>query len=141
MTWNEHILYAKAKAEKKMNTFKYLSHTKWGADQENLIKIHQILVLSTIRYGEEVYGSASQAILRKFEPTHNRGVKIALGLFVICRTKNAFCKANIPTLAEIRELNNVETTIRMKKNPTHPMRPFSVDPNITDKYVLRPTTP
>jgi hypothetical protein len=26
MTWNEHILYAKAKPEKKMNILKYLSH-------------------------------------------------------------------------------------------------------------------
>jgi hypothetical protein len=89
---------------------------------------------------EEAYGSASQAILRKFEPTHNRGVKLALGLFVICRSKNALCEANIPTLAEIRELNNVKTTIRIIANPKHPMRPLSIDPNITDEYAYRVTT-
>jgi hypothetical protein len=70
MTWNEHILYDKAKAEKKINLIKCLSHTKWGADQENLIKIHRMIILSTLRYGEEAYGSASQAILKKLEPTH-----------------------------------------------------------------------
>jgi hypothetical protein len=117
MTWNEHILYAEAKAENKMNILKYL------------------------RYGEEVYGSATQAILRKLEPTHNRGVKLALVIFVICRTENALCEANIPTLAEIRELNNVKTTIRMITNPIHPMRPLSIDPNITDEYAYRVTTP
>jgi hypothetical protein len=73
------------------------------------------MVLSTIRYGEEAYVSATQAILRKLEPTHNRGVKLALGLFVIYRTEN------IPTLAKIREVNNVKTTMRMITKPTHPM--------------------
>jgi hypothetical protein len=66
-----------------MNFIKCLSHTKWGADQQNLIKIHCMVVLSTIRYGEEAYGSASHTVLRKLEPTHNRGLNLALGLFVI----------------------------------------------------------
>jgi hypothetical protein len=54
MMWNEHILYE--------NILKYLGHTKWGADQQNLIRINQMVLLSTIRDGEEAYGSASQAI-------------------------------------------------------------------------------
>jgi hypothetical protein len=57
-----------------------ISHTKWGADQKNLIKIHRMIILSTLRYGEEAYGSASQPIFKKLEPTHNRGLKLALGL-------------------------------------------------------------
>jgi hypothetical protein len=40
-------------------------------------------VLSTLRYGEEAYGSASQAILKKLESTHNKGLKLALVLLVI----------------------------------------------------------
>jgi hypothetical protein len=143
MTWNEHILYAKAKAEKKMNIIKGLSHTKWGADQQNLIKIYCMVVLSTVRYGEEAYDSASQTILRKLEPTNNKGLKLAFGLFVICRTENVLGEANLPTLAEMRELNNVKMTIRMITNPTPPppIRPFCVDLKITDEYVHRPATP
>jgi hypothetical protein len=55
----------------KERTLRVARHTKWGANQQNLIKIHQMVVLSTIRYGEEAYGSASQVILRQLEPTHN----------------------------------------------------------------------
>jgi hypothetical protein len=101
-----------------------------------------MVVLSTaVRYGEEAYGSASQTILRKLEPTHNIGLKLELGLFVIYRTENVLCEANLPTLAEMRELNNVKMTIRMITNPTHPIRPFCVDLKITDEYVHRPATP
>jgi hypothetical protein len=119
ITWNAHILYAKAKAEKKINIIKCLRHTKWGAEQQNLIKIHCMVILSTIRSGEEAYGSASQTALRKLKPTHNRGLKLAFGLLVICRTENVLCEANLPTLAEMRELNNVKATIR-QHTPSDP---------------------
>jgi hypothetical protein len=69
-----------------------------------------MIILSTLRYGEEAYGSAPQAILKKLEPPHNRGLKLALGLFVMCRTENVLCEAGLPTLSEMRELNNVKTT-------------------------------
>jgi hypothetical protein len=84
-----------------------------GSRSKNLLKIHRTIVLSTLRYGEEAYGSASQAIPKKLEPTHNRGLKLAFGLFVIRRTENILCEANLPTLAEMRKLNNVKTTIRI----------------------------
>jgi hypothetical protein len=58
ITWNENILYVKAEAENN-NLIKCLSYTKWGADQENLIKLHRMIILSKLRYGEEAYGSAS----------------------------------------------------------------------------------
>jgi hypothetical protein len=119
ITWNAHILYAKAKTEKEINIIKCLRHTKWGAKQQNLIKIHCMVILSTIRSGEEAYGSASQTVLRKLKPTHNRGLKLAFGLLVICRTENVLCEANLPTLAEMRELNNVKATIR-QHTPSDP---------------------
>jgi hypothetical protein len=60
MSWNEHILSTKAKAEK-INIIKCLAHTKWEADQGNLLTIHKMIILSTLRYGEEAYGSAAKA--------------------------------------------------------------------------------
>jgi hypothetical protein len=35
------------------------------AVQQNLIKIHRMIVLSTLKYGGEAYGSATKAILKK----------------------------------------------------------------------------
>jgi hypothetical protein len=75
-----------------MNTIKCLAHTKWGGggDQGNLLTIHKMIIL---RYGEEAYDSASKAVLKKLEPTHNRGIRLALGVFAVCRTENALCEA------------------------------------------------
>jgi hypothetical protein len=121
-----------------MNLIKCLSHTKWGADQKNLIKIHRIIVL---RYTEEAYGTALKSILKKLGPTLIRGLKLALELFVICRTGNILCEINLTTLAEMRESNNVKTTIRIITNPRQPIRPFFVNPNRTDESAYRPETP
>jgi hypothetical protein len=53
-----------------------------------------MIVLSTIRYGETIYGSASKSALRKIEPVHHKRVKIALGVFAICKIENALCETH-----------------------------------------------
>jgi hypothetical protein len=83
LNWKEHIKDVKARATRKLNLLKSLSHTSWGSDQKTLLGIHQMIVLSTLRYGEEAYGSASCAVLRQLEAVHHKGVRLALGTFVI----------------------------------------------------------
>jgi hypothetical protein len=41
-----------------------------------------MIILSTVRYGAEAYGSASLAIFKKLEHTYNRGLKLAHSWFV-----------------------------------------------------------
>jgi hypothetical protein len=41
--------------------------------------------------------------LKTIDPVHHKGVKIALGVFVVCKTDNVLCEADLPTLAEMRK--------------------------------------
>jgi hypothetical protein len=77
-------------------------------------------------------------VLKKLEPTHNRGIRLALGVFAVCRTKNALCKAGVSTLADMRNLN---TTIRIINYPNHPIRPYCLNSTKLDEYALRPAAP
>jgi hypothetical protein len=90
-----------------------------------------MIILSILRYGEEAYGSASKAVLKKLEPTHNRGIRLALGVFAVCRTENALCEAGVSTLADMRkpayhnhshqihqQPKSPNTTILLKSNQT-----------------------
>jgi hypothetical protein len=43
-----HICDAKARALKKINIIKSLSHTSWGSDQKTLLKINRMTILPTI---------------------------------------------------------------------------------------------
>jgi hypothetical protein len=78
MNWLEHIKNTKARVEKKINIM------KWEADKGSGI---------TLNNGKEAYGLATKAVLKKLEPTHNRGIRLALGVFTVNRTKNVLCEA------------------------------------------------
>jgi hypothetical protein len=112
-----------------MNIIKCLAHSKWAADQGNLLTIHKMMILP---------GSASKAVLKKLKPTHNRGIRLALGVFAVCRTENALCKARVFTLADMRNLNITITAIRFISNPNYPIRPYCSDPTKLDEYAQKP---
>jgi hypothetical protein len=88
-----------------------------------------MIILSTLRYGEKAYGSASKA------------VRLALGVFAVCRTENALCEAVVSTLADMRNLNITITAIRFISNPNHPIPPYCLNPTKLDEYALRPAAP
>jgi hypothetical protein len=44
-----------------------------------------------LRYGETAYGTASKAVLKKLDPIHHIGVRLALGTFAVCKTENVLC--------------------------------------------------
>jgi hypothetical protein len=94
-------------------------------------------ILSTLRYGEKVYGSASK-VLKKLEPTQNRGIRLALGVFAVWRTENALCEAGVATLTDMKNLN---TTITAISNPNHPILLKSNQIRSICTTTLRPAAP
>jgi hypothetical protein len=64
LNWKEQLKTVKACASKKLNLLKTMAHKEWRKDQKTLLRLHQMVVLSTLRYGETVYGSASKSALR-----------------------------------------------------------------------------
>jgi hypothetical protein len=57
LNWTEHLKTVKARASKKLNLLKTLAHKEWrGGAQKTLLSLHQMVVLSTLRYGETVCG-------------------------------------------------------------------------------------
>jgi hypothetical protein len=115
LNWKEHLKIVKARASKKRNL---------------LNNLHQMGVLSKLRYGETIYGLASKSAQRTIEPVHHKGVKIALGVFAICKTENALCEAGLPTLTEKRELNTTMVATRILTNKDHPIRHFFMEDKI-----------
>jgi hypothetical protein len=95
-----------------------------------------MIVLSTLRYEEEFNGSASCAVLRQLDAVHHKGVRQALGTFVICRTENLLC--GLAKLDEIRKLNSTKSAIRILRNADHPIRPYFMNPNKLNEYAMRP---
>jgi hypothetical protein len=96
-----------------------------------------MVALSTIKYGETNYGSASKSALRKIEPVHHKRVKIALGVFGICKMENALCETGLMTLTEMKELNITMVATRILTSRAHPIRHFFMDNKIQGDYALK----
>jgi hypothetical protein len=148
LNWKEPLKNVKARASKKLNLLKTLDHKEWGrgrgfegGSEDTAKKIHQMFVLSTLRYSETIYGSVSKAALRTIEPVHHKGVQIAQGVFVICKTENALCEAGLPTHTEMWELNTTIVATRILTNSDHPIRHFFMDHKIQEEYAMKTSIP
>jgi hypothetical protein len=86
---------------------------KWGADQGMLLRVHEIMVLSALEYGSAAHGSASNAQIKRLEPVHNKALRIALGAFCVCRTRNIMCESGFESLAESRKRKIIKTAIHV----------------------------
>jgi hypothetical protein len=53
-----------SRAGKKLGLRNTLTHKIWGGDQKTLLRIHQMIVLSILRYGESIYGKTSTENIR-----------------------------------------------------------------------------
>ena len=54
-----------------MNVLKYLFDSSWEADRKSVLMVYKSLVRPHLDYGSPVYGSASEAALRRLDVFHN----------------------------------------------------------------------
>jgi hypothetical protein len=80
-------------------------------------------------------------VLRQLDAVHHKGVRLALGTFVFCRTEDVMCEAGLAKLDEIRKLNSTQSAIRILTNTDHPITPYFTNPNKVDEYALCPRNP
>ena len=81
LNWKMHISHIKATALKALNILKKLAHTTWGADRETMLKLYKTTVISILDYGCQIYSSASESVLKKLDPIHHLGLRLATGAF------------------------------------------------------------
>jgi hypothetical protein len=72
--------------------------------------------------------SASNAQLKRLEPVHNKGLRIALGAFCVCRTENIMCESGFESLAEKEKA----------KNSSHPVNGWFKEKEAHEDYALKP---
>jgi hypothetical protein len=74
-----------------------------------------------------------QPVLRQLDAVHHKGVRLALGTFVICRTEKLLCEAGPAKLDERRKLKSTKSVIRILTNTDHPIKPYFTNPNQLDE--------
>jgi hypothetical protein len=129
ITWNTHIDEVRANESKRMNLLKCLAGINWEADQE-------IMFLSALEFGSATYGLAKEGKLKRLEPIHNKGQRIAIGAFCVCRTENILCESGFESLAERRGRKPINTAIHVVENESHPVNNWFSEEEAFDNYAL-----
>jgi hypothetical protein len=127
LTWKAHTNETMAKAFRRVNLLKCLAGMKWGADQG-------MMVLSALVYGSAAYELASNAQLKRLQPVHNKGLRIAVGAFCVWITENIMCES----LAERRKRKIINTAIHVAENSSHPVNRWYKEDETYEDYALKP---
>jgi hypothetical protein len=67
-------------------------------------RIHQMIILPALRYGDAAYRLASPTTLKTLDPVHHKEGRLALRTFAVCRAENVLQEAEIFTFTEIRRI-------------------------------------
>lgn len=121
LNFKKHINELISKTTKSVNLIRTLSHTTWGGNRENLLKIHQAITLAQIDYGSAIYGSASKATLRKLDVIHNTGVRLAIGAFRTSPIVSILAEAGMKSLEQRRQIVTANQYIDLKSRPHLPL--------------------
>ena len=114
VSYSSHVKYLKTNCLKVLVILKVVGHTDWGADQKTLLCLYRALVRSKLDYGCIVYGAASNNILKKLDPIHHQGLRIALGAFRTSPVTSLYAKAKEMSLKKQTKENIHELCVKTK---------------------------
>ena len=85
-----------------------------GGDQKTLLCLYRALVRSKLDNGCIVYGAASNNILKKLDPIHHQGLRIALGAFRTSPVTSLYAKSKRNVFKKQKRENIHELCIKTK---------------------------
>lgn len=118
---------------------KCVAHVNWGADTTTLLRLYQSLVLTKFDYGCIVYASARESQLRKLNPIHHAGLRLATGAFRTSPAISLHCESGIPSLKLRRDRLLLNYAINVWANTTHINYTHIFNNELTNNYSERPT--
>jgi hypothetical protein len=72
----------------------------------------------------------------RLETVHNKGLRVAIGAFCVCRTENILCDSGFESLAERRRRKTINTAIHVVENESHPVNEWFREKEAFDNYAL-----
>ena len=112
LNWRHHIEYLITKANKRLNFLKIINRQSWSQDTQTMLHLAISLVRSKLLYGQEVYFTASNTLLKKLQSVDSKAIKLALGVPVHTNTMKSYKESNVLPLTDQRELAVTKYVIR-----------------------------
>lgn len=120
LTFKQHIEYTSTKNSRTLNIIKILSHPKSGINTNNLIKITNTLIRSSLEYGCQIYSTANKGTLKKINTIYNTAIRTSLGALRTSPIESIHKEAGTYLLTDrIQELTT-KYILKVKSTKDHP---------------------
>ena len=132
----KHMEHIKTKCSKRLNLFRCIAGTDFGADRKTLLQLYRTLVLPIIEYGAVVYAGASENTLKKIDTIQNSFIRIALGAMKTSPIPSLQVEAVIQPLCLRRMEQTLRYTSKILFHPNHnTFKSIHILPSIHHNYV------
>ena len=122
LTWAHHITYLQSSCLRRIDVLKRISGVHWGANRALLLRYYQAAIESKLKYGAEVYGSASPSLLKKLNIIQNAAIRICLGAFRSSPIAALLAETGLLPLHLQRELQVTKYLLKVSTYPrSHPL--------------------
>ena len=136
LTMVKHVEHIKAKCSKRLNLFRCIAGTEYGADRKTLLHLYKTLVLPIIEYGAVIYAGASDNTLKKLDVIQNSFLRIALGVMKTSPIPSLQIEAVMPPLHSRRMEQSLRYTSKISFQPDHSaFKSIHVLPSIHHTYI------
>lgn len=136
LSMTKHIQHIKVKCSKRLNLFRCIAGTDFGADRATLLQLYKSLVLPIIEYGSAVYAGGSENTLKRLEVIQNTFIRIATGAMKTSPIPSLQVDAFIAPLTIRRIEQTLRYASKLMFHPTHSTYgSLSVLPSIHHNYV------
>ena len=108
LSMKEHVNFICLKCKKRLNLFRCLSGTDFGADRRTLLHLYKALVRPVIEYGSIIYASGCKSYVRKLDAIQNSFLRIATGAMKSSPISALLVESYIPPL----HIRRIEQTLR-----------------------------
>ena len=98
LNWRLHIENLINKARKQLNFLKIVQ--SWSQDTKTLLHLSISLVRSKLIYGQEVYFSTPNTLLKEWQSVDSKAIKLAIGVPVQTNTSKYYAEAGKISLSE-----------------------------------------
>ena len=136
LTMTKHVQHIKTKCARRLNLFRCIAGTDFGADRKTLLYLYKSLILPIIEYGAVVYAGASDNTLKKLDTIQNSFIRIATGVMKTSPIPSLQVEAVIPPLQLRRMEQSLRYVSKVFFHPDHnTYKSLNILPSIHHNYL------
>ena len=136
LSMTKHVQHIKSKCARRMNLFRCIAGTDFGADRQTLLQLYKTLVLPVIEYGSVVYAGGSESTLKKLDTIQNAFLRIATGAMKTTPIPSLLVEAVVTPLSLRRMEQSLRYANKIMYHPDHSTyKSLRILPSIHHNYV------